>query len=394
MRLVPSAAALCFALAFGVAPAAAAPKPEAVAAHQKGSGLFKQKRLQEAVVALEEATRLDPSYAKAWSDLGNVHLDLKNLSGAVRSYENALRADPELQIARYNLAFALSKTGDFARAAQQYRTYLQRSPEDADALYALGDALRSAGEHLAAADAYDRYAAAEKRPNLQKWVAKARETAAELRKKAQPKTPPPAVAATPAPTPPPAAPAPAAPAPAVATQSSPVKATPDQTPQDAGMHLSFSSSGPTPPKPEAPATDAAALDVPVEEGTAPPRTHRRPEAFHAGLIELQNHAFESALTRLRVALADAPDDPLVLAALGSAHLGLRDGVQAEQAYQKALAKARADALPGIYLGLGEALRLQHEDGRALEMFRQAAAHPEASSSVRRASEERISALQP
>ncbi len=352
MRLLSLALALTL-----VSSEAFAAKPEAVAALQEGRRLLEAKKTPAAIQAYLRATELDPSYGEAWTELGNAYLMSGNSAEAATAFTGALEVDASNSTARYNLAYSLRKTKQYAEAARQYRTYLETNPNDADAHYGLAESLRSSGDALGAADAYDAYARVEKRPKQQKWVNKAKERAAELRAQAAAKAP---------------APAPAKPAPKAAVADKPAK-------------LEMSVSGAA-AKPDVMPNEAAATE-------APARANKRADAFTAGLDHLQRGDYAAAQERLAVAIREQPDDPIVLAAQGSTFLGLLDGVGAEAAYKKALVMAPDAAVPGIYLGLGEAQRIQGKLVEAAASYRRASEHQRASNSVKRFSEERLAAVQ-
>jgi tetratricopeptide (TPR) repeat protein len=346
--------------------AIAAPKPDAVAAHREALRLKKEGLIADAIRELEKATRLSPDFAEAWAELGNVHLAQQTYEDAILSFEQALKVDAGYAVARYNLAFSLRKMKRFDKAAEQYRLYIQARPADADAHYGLAEALRALGDTEAAADAYESYARTEKNPAQTKWVEKARETAAELRKAASAEKKVAKVE--------PVAPRPKAKEP----KAIDAKGT---------VHLSFSD---PPPKADPPAKPdpAPALDpVPVAEAKG-----KRPDAFTAGLQHLQNGDYATALQRLESASRELPDDGLTLAALAAAHLGLEHGAEAEGLYLRAIAAGTEDALPGLYLGLGEARRLLGKNAEAVAAYETAKGHERATSSIKRFSEERIAAL--
>ncbi|MEQ9502041.1 MAG: tetratricopeptide repeat protein [Deltaproteobacteria bacterium] len=353
MRLLTLALALTL-----VSSEAFAAKPEAVAALQEGRRLLEAKKTPAAIQAYLRATELDPSYGEAWTELGNAYLMSGNSAEAATAFTGALKVDAGNSTARYNLAYSLRKTKQYAEAARQYRTYLETNPNDADAHYGLAESLRSSGDALGAADAYDAYARVEKRPKQQKWVQKAKQRAAELRAEAAAKAP---------------APAPAKPAPKAAVADKPAK-------------LEMSVSGAAAKPDVMPSKEAAAAEAPARGG-------QRTDAFTAGLDHLQRGDYVAAKERLAVALREQPEDPIVLAAQGSTFLGLLDGVGAESAYKKALVMAPDAAVPGIYLGLGEAQRIQGKLAEAAASYRRASAHQRASNSVKRFSEERLAAVQ-
>lgn len=350
------AAALVFGLSLQAVANASAASPEAEAARAEGGRLAAAKQLPAAIRAYERAIALDPKYADPWLELGNLHLAAGKTDEAVRAFSGALEVNPKLSVARYNLAYALRKTERYEDAAAQYRIFLETNADDPDAQYGLAESLRAAGDKAGAADAYDAYARAEKRPQQKKWVKKAQERAAALRAEV-------------------AAAAPKAPTPAPAAKVAPKK--------DAKGALRMSFAGER-PRPNDTLEGAAA--------PAPTPTARRSPAFGAGLAALQRGEYENAEARLRVALADHPEDPIVLAAYGSAMLGALDGPAAEASYRKALVNAPDAAVPGLYLGLGEAQRLQGKSSEAQRSYESAIGHARATRSIQRFSEERLAAL--
>lgn len=354
------AAVLVFALSLSIA----APPSAAVDAYKEGTRLAKTKDSAGAIAALEKAVKIDPSYSEAWSELGNTHLTGGSIDEAIRAFAQAVKHRPDFQVARYNLAYALKKKGNFPKAAEHYRIYLQRDPDDADAWFGLAESLRQGGESAAAAEAYEAYVAREKRPKQAKWVKKAEEQAKALRKASG----------------------------TTAGVAAPVKAQKEATKDAAGTkHVSFSAK--TKRGGEATATeDAATETAPAQKAVEAKPAAKRPETFEAGLGYLKTGDYETALVRLESAAKSAPEDAFVLAALGSAHLGLRNGKEAEVAYRRALATAKPEAVPGIWLGIGESMRILGEPAQALEAFDRIAKDESASPAVKAAAKERADAL--
>lgn len=343
-------------LALASSPALAA-KPEAVAALQEGRRLLEAKKTPAAIQAYLRATELDPSYGEAWTELGNAYLMSGNSAEAATAFTGALKVDPSNSMARYNLAYSLRKTQQFAEAARQYRTYLDANPNDADAHYGLAESLRASGDLTGAADAYDAYAQVEKRPKQAKWVQKAKERAAELRAEA-----------------------------AAAAPKAPEAPAPNSPKKPAKLEMSVAGAA------EKPTMASAETTAPATEA-APTKAAPRTDAFTVGLDHLQRGDYPAAQARFAVALRERPEDPIVLAAQGSTMLGLLDGVAAEDAYKKALVMAPDAAVPGIYLGLGEAQRIQGKLSEAAASYRRAAQHERVTNSVKRFSEERLAAVQ-
>ncbi len=335
----------------GVARAQAIPAG-AIVAFNEGKRLLKDHQTDNAIARLQQAVELAPQYGEAWTELGNAYVEKQRYAEAAPAFKKALDAKPDQSVARYNLAFSLRKLGRNDDAAEQYRMYLQSNPNDADAHYGLAETLRAAGDKVAAAEAYEAYARAETNPAQEKWVAKARQTAAALREEAK----------------------------AVAPREKAARKEPKAETKDS-LHLSFTE------KPvEKSATPERAAVPPVKVSSP------RPDSFRAGLTRLQNGDYTAALPQLEAADREMPNDALILAALGSAHLGLEHGEEAETMYQRAIGLASDDALPGLYLGLGEARRLLGKNDLAVDAYRHVMDHARASSSIKRFSEERIAAL--
>jgi len=104
--------------------------------------LWKGRRMQDAgsdlhqiELLLREAIRLDPSFADAHLQLGNLYSDQKQYTDAIGEYVIALKHNPDLADAHYRLGQAYVRTGEKDRAQKEFELY-QR--------------LRS--EHLAEAD--------------------------------------------------------------------------------------------------------------------------------------------------------------------------------------------------------------------------------------------------
>lgn len=338
---------------FLAAPVQAA-TPEATAARAEAKTALAEGRIDDARAALKRATTADPSFVEAWVELGNTSLTAGDLATAIEALRKALQLRADQTLPRYNLAYALRKQGRYAEAAQEYQTYLSSNKNDADAHYGLAESLRLSGDPLAAADAYETYAATEKRPEQEKWVQKARATAAELRAQAG---------------------VPAKPAAKPDLAAAAKRETPSLTAEPKKISLTKAA-----PVSEAPAP------APVSEAPS-----ARPESFSAGLNQLKAGDFAGALIRLQVALSERPDDPMILAGVGSAQLGSGDAEAAEKSFLEAQRLAPAQAQAPLALGLGEAQRAQGRTAEAVAAYRKAlASNPDAV--VKRLADERLLAL--
>jgi tetratricopeptide (TPR) repeat protein len=69
-------------------------RKDARAAFEKGRGLGREKKLDEALKEYEKAIRIAPGFAAAWFELGLVHQMLNHVADARKAYGEALLADP------------------------------------------------------------------------------------------------------------------------------------------------------------------------------------------------------------------------------------------------------------------------------------------------------------
>lgn len=106
-------------------------------------------RLQDNWEAAEKqlvrATSADPTFTRAWIDLGGVHLHNGRWAAASDVYAKALALAPESQNAAFGLAKASAAQGDLEGAAKTLDALLQKAPENADGWRLYGDVLYSSG---------------------------------------------------------------------------------------------------------------------------------------------------------------------------------------------------------------------------------------------------------
>ena len=54
----------------------------------------KKGNTEEAAASVKKSLELDPDYAEAWDQLGNLYLDQNDLQGAAKHYEKAVELNP------------------------------------------------------------------------------------------------------------------------------------------------------------------------------------------------------------------------------------------------------------------------------------------------------------
>lgn len=130
---------------------------DAVAVIRRGETLFDQGRAVEAEETLEQATRLDPYNARAWSRLGIVYAARGRTQKATAAYTKAARLalnDPEPV---YNLGVLLAELGRADDAIVAFGEAIDRDPKFADAFFNRGVLRLRSGAVAEAAEDFNRF---------------------------------------------------------------------------------------------------------------------------------------------------------------------------------------------------------------------------------------------
>lgn len=114
----------------------------------------------EAAMHLEQAVKLRPNFAEAWSDLGEVYRTKLNPAEALTAFERAVKLNPNDAVAQYRLGAEYLRRSQTALALDHLQTAYKLDPTDQSTLNALQTALRQAGRSEDAARIKSELAAA------------------------------------------------------------------------------------------------------------------------------------------------------------------------------------------------------------------------------------------
>jgi tetratricopeptide (TPR) repeat protein len=78
----------------------------------------------EAEAALHAATRIDPAFAEAWYNLGDLLDDQGRSEAAIECLRKAVQVAPDYSDAMFNLALLLQRKNQCSEAADYWRRYL------------------------------------------------------------------------------------------------------------------------------------------------------------------------------------------------------------------------------------------------------------------------------
>jgi tetratricopeptide (TPR) repeat protein len=127
---------------------------QAAAYNEKAVQYFHEGRLQDAVAAFQQALRVQPHYADAHSNLGNVLAEQHKFKEAEAVCREAVRLQPAEPGSHNNLGNALKGLGKLDEAAASYREALRLQPSFAEAHHNLSLVLAEQHKRTQAIESY------------------------------------------------------------------------------------------------------------------------------------------------------------------------------------------------------------------------------------------------
>jgi len=94
----------------------------------------RNKRVTEVESLLQKSVAMDPTFGKAYLQLGIVYGEQKDSFKAIQALQKAVSVEPGLEEAHYRLGLAYAAIGEKQKADQEISTYKRLSKESADRL--------------------------------------------------------------------------------------------------------------------------------------------------------------------------------------------------------------------------------------------------------------------
>jgi tetratricopeptide (TPR) repeat protein len=115
---------------FLVPPAWSQVSPESAEKYNAGQDMFKKRRYQDALVAFEEAVKLDAKNAQGYRGMAKTYLKLRNYPQAVESFQMAVGVKPDYLEAYYELGqLQLTTLREYEKAQSTFQSILEMDPD-------------------------------------------------------------------------------------------------------------------------------------------------------------------------------------------------------------------------------------------------------------------------
>ena len=131
-------------------------KFEAIEWNQKGMDLYRKQQYSEAVTAFRNALDLNPDFAEAWNNIGQVYGDQGNTEEWLRALNKAIHLDPSNGYAFNNLGIYHYNRGEYQKALECFQKSTKLEPKMAIAWNNLGNAHYHVGDISAALENFQK----------------------------------------------------------------------------------------------------------------------------------------------------------------------------------------------------------------------------------------------
>ena len=122
---------------------------------EAGAELQAQGRTEEAIAEYDEAIRLDPTFAEAYTNRGAAYDSLGRPDRAILDYDEAIRFDPQDSVAYFNRGLSYLELGQFQQAIEDLGEAIRLEPWDAAAYAGRALAHAALGEDARAEENFD-----------------------------------------------------------------------------------------------------------------------------------------------------------------------------------------------------------------------------------------------
>jgi protein O-GlcNAc transferase len=113
---------------------------KAIKCYEQGLNFYQKGKLVDAEKAYKKAIKINPDFAEAYNNLGNILVDKKQYAQAVQSYKKSLRKFPDNPMLLNNIGNALQFLGENDDAIRWLKEAIDKDPSYADAYNNLGNA--------------------------------------------------------------------------------------------------------------------------------------------------------------------------------------------------------------------------------------------------------------
>ena len=128
----------------------------AVKHYQEGMAHSRNGKHSLAERAFKKAIKINPGYADAHNDLGNLYLGMGRFKESFNAYRKALNFAQDHPVVLNNIGNVLMQQGEYDKAQKWLNQAVEQDPDNATIRCSLGNALRGLGKHADAVTAYRR----------------------------------------------------------------------------------------------------------------------------------------------------------------------------------------------------------------------------------------------